>query len=119
MGAAAAEASVLAHLFDEFLLETFRLELRRAVDEERRIYCGDEALLEEWRRRVLQQRAGVEIGRGSGIIVQVRGPYIGDNRVRLILRAVSFNMHWITGATKSQLGQKLKVKMQSNRVSVG
>jgi hypothetical protein len=75
-GAAAAEASVLAHRFDECLLDIFRLELRRAVDEERRIHRGAEAVLEELRRRVLQQRAGVDNWRVNGIIVEVVGPYV-------------------------------------------
>jgi hypothetical protein len=39
------------------------------VDEARRIHCGDEAVLEELRRRDLQQRAGVDNGRDDGIIV--------------------------------------------------
>lgn len=54
MGAAAADASVLAHRLDGCLIESLRLALRRAVDEERRIHGDGAAVLEDVRRRDLQ-----------------------------------------------------------------
>ncbi len=52
--AAAAEASVLAHRLHEYLLDSFRLVLVPAFDEERRIHRDGEAFLDELRRKDVQ-----------------------------------------------------------------
>jgi hypothetical protein len=69
IGAAAAEASVLVHRLDECVLDSFRLKLIQAADEERRIHCDGEAFLDDLRRKDLQQRAVVEDGTEKDIFV--------------------------------------------------
>jgi hypothetical protein len=68
---AAAGEAVLAHLLEEHSLECFLLELVTAVDERRR-HRGGEAVLEELRRRDLQQRAVVEVGIEQDIIYEAQ-----------------------------------------------
>lgn len=57
VGAVAAEALVLAHRFDVCGLGTFRLELAKAVGEERRIHRDGEAVIDELRNSDLQPHA--------------------------------------------------------------
>jgi hypothetical protein len=67
-GAAAADASVLAHRLDDCLLRSFRLALMQADEEERRMHRENEAFLDEVRMPVLQQCATIEDGRERDIL---------------------------------------------------
>jgi hypothetical protein len=61
-GAAADDASVLAHRLEVCVRGFFRLELMSVADEERRTHCDLEAVLLDARSRERQQRAVVECG---------------------------------------------------------
>ncbi len=65
---------MLAHLLAEFLLGSFRLEFRRQVEEDIRIQHAGEAVLEELRRRDLQQRAVVEVGTEKDMLESMSAP---------------------------------------------
>lgn len=59
---------MLAHRLGESLLETFRLELARQAEEDNRIQRNGGAVLDELRRRDLQQRTVVEVGTEKDIL---------------------------------------------------